>query len=134
MNIREMNIKEIEVVLPLYISYYNEVEDCCWTEETAATATYPRITRDSKNNYVTSDFWMYKTDAFNLERVQLTYDLPASLFENNFISRASVFVNASSLLRISKEKDVTLLNYYKENTSTATLQTRRFMFGLRVTF
>lgn len=35
MNIREMNIKDIEVVLPLYISYYNEVEDCCWTEETA---------------------------------------------------------------------------------------------------
>ncbi|MBR4265119.1 MAG: SusC/RagA family TonB-linked outer membrane protein [Bacteroidales bacterium] len=113
---------------------YSAIARDCWTEETAATATYPRITRDSKNNYVTSDFWMYKTDAFNLERVQLTYDLPASLFENNFISRASVFVNASSLLRISKEKDVTLLNYYKENTSTATLQTRRFMFGLRVTF
>jgi len=107
---------------------YSAIARDCWTPETAATAAYPRLTRDSKNNYVLSDFWMYKTDAFNLDRVQLTYDLPASLFENNFISRASVFVNASSLLRISKEKDVTLLNF------GTTPQTRRFMLGLRVTF
>lgn len=109
---------------------YSAIARECWTPETAASAKYPRMTRDSKNNFVTSDFWMYKTDAFNIDRIQLTYDLPASLFENNFISRASVFVNASSLLRISKEKDVTLLNYG----SAPTLQTRRFMFGLRVSF
>jgi hypothetical protein len=87
------------------------------------------MTRDSKNNFASSDFWMYKTDAFNIDRVQLTYDLPASLFENNFISRASVFVNGSSLLRISKEKDVTLLNY-----GGVSPQTRTFMAGVRVTF
>ena len=35
MKIREMRIEDIEVVLPLYISYYNEQEEGCWTEETA---------------------------------------------------------------------------------------------------
>lgn len=108
---------------------YSAIARECWTPETAATAKYPRMTRDSKNNFASSDFWMYKTDAFNIDRVQLTYDLPASLFENNFISRASVFVNGSSLLRISKEKDVTLLNY-----GGVSPQTRTFMAGVRVTF
>lgn len=107
---------------------YSAIARDCWTTENAASAKYPRMTRDSKNNFVTSDFWMYKTDAFNIDRIQLTYDLPSTLFENNFISRASVFANASSLLRISKEKDVTLLNI------GSTPQTRTFMFGLRVSF
>ena len=36
MFIREMVLKDIEAVLPLYISYYNEQEDSCWNENTAA--------------------------------------------------------------------------------------------------
>lgn len=35
MKIREMEIADIEAVLPLYISYYNEQEEGCWTKETA---------------------------------------------------------------------------------------------------
>lgn len=35
MKIREMNIADIETVLPLYISYYNEQEEGCWTKDTA---------------------------------------------------------------------------------------------------
>lgn len=39
--------------------------------ETAATATYPRLTTESgTNNLIPSDFWMYKTDAFRLAKVQ----------------------------------------------------------------
>ena len=35
MHIREMELKDIAAVLPLYISYYNEQEDSCWNEKTA---------------------------------------------------------------------------------------------------
>lgn len=35
MKFREMTTVDIEAVLPLYISYYNEHEDGCWTEESA---------------------------------------------------------------------------------------------------
>lgn len=35
MEIRELTIKDIPSILPLYVSYYNEQEGCCWTEETA---------------------------------------------------------------------------------------------------
>ena len=30
-----MNEKDIDLVVPLYIEYYNNYEDGCWTEETA---------------------------------------------------------------------------------------------------
>lgn len=35
MTIREMTLSDIKAVLPLYISYYNEQESGCWTEESA---------------------------------------------------------------------------------------------------
>ena len=35
MQIKEMHIEDIELVLPLYIEYYNKYEDSCWTEATA---------------------------------------------------------------------------------------------------
>ena len=35
MQIEVMNIKDIDLVVPLYIEYYNNHEDGCWTEETA---------------------------------------------------------------------------------------------------
>ena len=36
MKIREMTVSNINAVLPFYISYYNEQENGCWTEERAA--------------------------------------------------------------------------------------------------
>ena len=35
MQIEVMDIKDIEIVIPLYIDYYNNYEEGCWTEETA---------------------------------------------------------------------------------------------------
>ena len=35
MKIREMSLEDIEAVLPMYISYYNNQEEGCWTLETA---------------------------------------------------------------------------------------------------
>ncbi|MDO5096791.1 MAG: GNAT family N-acetyltransferase [Peptostreptococcaceae bacterium] len=35
MNVVEMNLDDIENVLTLYIDYYNNYEECCWTEKTA---------------------------------------------------------------------------------------------------
>lgn len=35
MRFEVMEIMDIDVVVPLYIEYYNNHEDGCWTEETA---------------------------------------------------------------------------------------------------
>ncbi|MDR1121307.1 MAG: SusC/RagA family TonB-linked outer membrane protein [Dysgonamonadaceae bacterium] len=75
--------------------------------DTRATATYPRLTTtNGDNNYRNSTFWMYKKNRFNLAKVQLTYDCPASMFKNSFIKGLSVYCNGDNLLVLSKESDL----------------------------
>lgn len=84
---------------------YSEVVRNRWTPATAETATYPRLTTLSNtHNFRSSDFWMYKTNRFNLAKIQVTYDLPTSLLRGSFIRSLSVYAYASNLLTISKER------------------------------
>ena len=41
---------------------------------------------------------------FYLDKVQLTYDLPSSLFRDKFVKGLQVYVNGNSLATISKER------------------------------
>lgn len=109
---------------------YSDVVLGRWTPETAATATYPRLTTltDGSLNFVTSDFWTYSTDAFRLNKVQLTYDLPGSLFSGKFLQGASVYVSGTSLLTIAKER-----KYMETNVGTAP-QCRAYNLGVKVNF
>lgn len=108
---------------------YSEVVRGRWTPETAETATYPRLTTQTDNhNYRNSDFWMYKTDRFNLSRLQLTYDLPQQWLGNSFVRSFSVYAYASNLLTISKEREKLELN-----TGSAP-QTRFYNIGFKIGF
>lgn len=108
---------------------YSEVVRGRWTPETAETATYPRLTTQTDNhNYRNSDFWMYKTNRFNLSRLQLTYDLPKQWLGNSFVRSFSVYAYASNLLTISKEREKLELN-----TGTAP-QTRFYNIGFKIGF
>lgn len=101
-----------------------------WTPETAATAEFPRLTTGSaNNNNQTSDFWMKKISRFDLTRVQLTYDLPSTLFQNNrVLSGVSVYVSGSNLATISKESEKLTLNV------GSAAQTRFYNLGVKVNF
>ena len=82
-----------------------------WTPETAATATYPRLTTQSgANNEQTSDFWMYDTSRFDLAKVQLTYDFPKNIIGNGIVKGLSVYVSGSSLLTLAKEREILEMN------------------------
>ncbi len=107
---------------------YSEIVRGRWTKETAATATYPRLTTEGGDlNFVNSDFWTYKADAFYLGKVQLTYDLPASLFkENSFVKGLSVYFYGTDLLTISKER-----KYLETNVGDAP-QCRGYHIGFKV--
>ena len=108
---------------------YSEVVLDRWTEETKATATYPRLTtKNGGNNFRDSDFWMYKTDRFDLAKVQLTYDLPKSWLQNSIVKEFSAYINGSNLLTISKERDVLELN------TTSAPQTRFYSIGIKALF
>lgn len=86
---------------------YSEAVLSRWTPATAATATYPRLSsQQSPNNFRNSDFWVYKTDRFNLSKVQLTYTLPDRLFGKSFINGLMVYASGSNLYTFSKNREL----------------------------
>lgn len=108
---------------------YSAVVRGRWTPETAATATYPRLTTESgTNNFYSSDFWMYKTDAFRLAKIQVTYDLPSKWFKNSFVHGVSAYISGSDLLTISKERKALELNV------GSSPQCRFYNLGVTATF
>ena len=55
MQINRMNIEDIDSVLPLYIEYYNDCEDSCWTEETAKKRIKQVLTIDDSFSLIMKD-------------------------------------------------------------------------------
>jgi len=107
---------------------YSEAVLGRWTPSTAASATYPRLTTNSNNNYRNSTYWMYKNNRFNLNRVQFTYDFNDELLKKSFVHGLSVYVQADNVLVISKERE-----FMERNVGT-TPQTRFFNLGVRTSF
>ena len=108
---------------------YSDVVLGRWTPETAATATYPRLTTEGGElNFITSDFWTYKTDAVRLNKVQLTYDLPDNLFQGKWVKGLSVYLSGSNLLTIAGERK------YMETNVGSFPQTRYYNLGAKVNF
>ncbi len=109
---------------------YSAVVRDRWTPETAATATYPRLTvTEGANNFVTSDFWMYSTNRIDLAKVQLTYEMPQSVLRNNKVVKGfSAYVSGSNLLTISPER-----KHMEMNVGSAP-QTRFYNLGVKLVF
>lgn len=108
---------------------YSDIVRGRWTPETAETATYPRLTTQSGDiNFVTSDFWTYNTDAFYLNCVQLTYDLPGKIFKDKFVKGLQLYVNGENLATICSNRK------YRETAVGSTPQCRTYNFGLKINF
>jgi TonB-linked SusC/RagA family outer membrane protein len=108
---------------------YSAVVRGRWTPETAETATYPRLTTlGSELNFVNSDYWLYNTTRFTLDKVQLTYDLPQQLFRDKFVKGIQVYMSGSSLATISKE------HKYLEMNVGSSPQTRCYNLGVKLDF
>jgi hypothetical protein len=108
---------------------YSDVVRNRWTEDTKATATYPRLTsQQSANNFRNSDFWLYKTDRFNLSKVQLTYNLPDNVFSRTFVKGLLVYVAGGNLYTFSENREILDLSV------ASTPQFRNYNAGLRARF
>ena len=106
---------------------YSEMVLNRWTDATAATATYPRLSaQTSQNNFRTSDFWMVKGDNLTLSRAQLNYTLPDKLFHNIFIKGISAYVRGSNLLMIAEDSRLRQVNPY--------IYTRNFALGFKIVY
>jgi len=109
---------------------YSEIARERWTEETSATATYPRLTTlNGANNFRNSDFWLYSTDRFDLARVQLSYDVPTErFFGSSFIKGMGVYINGANLMTFSPNREILEMNI------GSAPQTRFFNLGLTAQF
>lgn len=101
-----------------------------WTsDESAATATHPRLTATShKHDGAASTFWLYSTDRFNLSKVQITYDFPSDMFEGKIVKAMSIYLNGNDLLTIAKERKL------METSVGWAPQTRFYNLGVKLTF
>jgi len=100
-----------------------------WTEETKATATLPRLSSVANtNNYRTSDFWQYRDNWFTLDRVQLNYDVPENVAKIVKMKHLNFFIDASSILTVSKYRD------YKELKVGSEPLYRSFSIGIKTMF
>lgn len=78
-----------------------------WTPETAATATYPRLTTtNGANNFQNSTYWLYSDNYFTVNRAQLTYHIPQKLFWKGL----EVYVRGENFLMISPTRKMRELN------------------------
>ncbi|MBR3875444.1 MAG: GNAT family N-acetyltransferase [Clostridia bacterium] len=55
MQIKEMNVEDIDLVLPLYLEYYNKHEGGCWTEATAKKRIKQVMTIDDSFSLIMKD-------------------------------------------------------------------------------
>ena len=100
-----------------------------WTEATKATATLPRLSSIANtNNYRSSDFWLFRDNYFTVDRLQLTYDFPVGILSKLNVRAFSMFVDASNLVMLSKNRHI------KELTIGAEPQYRSYSLGLNISF
>lgn len=98
-----------------------------WTDQTASTATYPRLTaQTSTNNFIDSNFWIRNGNDISISRVQLNYTLPQKILKDCFIKGTSIYLRGDNLLLIAQDAAL-------RQTSTSVL-TRNFSLGLKMSF
>lgn len=90
---------------------YSEIVRDRWTPGTKETAKFPRLSSQQNNNdFRSSDFWSYKTDRFNLQKVQLTYNLSGTILRKTFFQDLGIYVSGANLLTFSKNREILDLN------------------------
>ena len=55
MRFEVMELKDIDLIIPLYIEYYNNYEDGCWTEETAKRRIQQVLTMNDSYSLMMKD-------------------------------------------------------------------------------
>lgn len=76
-----------------------------WTEQTAATATYPRLsTMNNANNFRYSSFWQRNGDFIKLRSIELGYRFVDGLFSRLGISGSRIYLNGTNLLTWDKQE------------------------------
>lgn len=74
-----------------------------WTPETAAEATYPRMTlTGTNNNSKDSDFWIRDASYLRLKNMEIGYNFSGKILRRLGISRLRTYLNGYNLLTFDK--------------------------------
>jgi len=73
-----------------------------WTEATASTALFPRLsTENAANNTVNSTFWLVNRSFFKLRNLEVYYKFPTELVKKTgFMNGAKIYLRATDLFGI----------------------------------
>lgn len=86
---------------------YSDIVRSAWTPETAATATYPRLSSTANNNnFRRSSYWLYNNDYFQIRKIQLTWKMPSSIVRPLLMKNIDLFVDASDVFQFAKNLDI----------------------------
>ncbi|HLN56272.1 MAG TPA: TonB-dependent receptor [Bacteroidales bacterium] len=98
-----------------------------WTPETAADATYPRLSaRNNLNNFQNSSFWLRDGSFIKLRNAEIGYTVPSRITEKIKVSNARVYVNGTNLWSWD------YLDFADPETITGYPAVRTFSLGLRL--
>ncbi len=108
--------------------------DGAWTDETAATATFPRMTFTGiENNVKASDFWLRDASYIRLKNVEFGYNFRITgALKRLGVSNLRVYTNGFDLLTIDRIKLID-----PESVPTGNAQyplMKLYNFGINVTF
>ncbi len=126
--------RDVYLSTPYYKAFQNrgkvsEVALNRWTPETAATATYPRLTvSDDPNNYQSSTFWLKNGDFLKLRNIEVGYTFTNCIKTQYIKADLRLYVNATNLFSIDNVKysDPEILSGYPA--------IRTYSFGLKLNF
>lgn len=72
-----------------------------WTPETAATATYPRLSAsNNQNNFQFSDYWQRDGSFIKLRSLELGYTFNSQLVKRIKLNNARLFINGTNLFSL----------------------------------
>jgi len=103
-----------------------------WTQSTASTATYPRLSASNNlNNYQSSSFWQRNGDFIKLRNLELGYCLPDELIHRINLEMVRFFINGTNLLSIDHLNDYGI---DPEASIVSYPNTRIYSLGIRLQF
>lgn len=100
-----------------------------WTPGSGQNASYPRLSLNTTNNYVTSSYWVKDASFLRLKQLEIGYNLNNAFLRKQGITKTRFFVNGYNLLTWSAIKA-----YDPESTVTRYPNVRSISVGLNLSF
>ncbi len=108
---------------------YSDVVLNSWTPETAATATYPRLSSQANNNnFRRSSFWLYDNQFFQIRKIQLNFKMPDHISKTLLMNEFNIFADASNVVQFAKNRKI------MQTSVGSQPQYRSFSIGVRTKF